>query len=193
MTKDISGQGVMTFDDVEEGLAARVDHGCARILRRNAIPSILTNIVLSCVVATVAWLHDHQETAFIWLAASVVVNILRVVITRGFDLDADPAAVSVRFWPRRYALAACLSGFVWGSVGFLFIFPDQPNAAMFFIVIVAGITAGSVSSSSPYFPALACFLIPVLLPLAVALALRQEPLFYVIAVTLVMYLLMRLL
>jgi two-component system, sensor histidine kinase len=61
---------------------------------------------------------------------------------------------------------------------------------MFFIVIVAGITAGSVSSSSPFFPALACFLIPVLLPLAVALALRQEPLFYVIAVTLVMDLLM---
>jgi signal transduction histidine kinase/CheY-like chemotaxis protein len=56
--------------------------------------------------------------------------------------------------------------------------------------MVAGITAGSVSSSSPHFPALSCFLIPVLLPLAAALALRQEPLFYVIAGTLVMYLFM---
>jgi hypothetical protein len=102
MTKDISGQGVVGFDDVEEGLAARVDHGCARILRRNAIPSILTNIVLSCVVAAVAWFHGHQETALTWLAASVAVNILRLIITRGFDLDADPTAINIRLWPRRY-------------------------------------------------------------------------------------------
>ena len=61
---------------------------------------------------------------------------------------------------------------------------------MFFIVIVAGITAGSVASSSPHFPTLSCFLLPVLLPLAATLALRQEPLFYVIAGTLVMYLMM---
>ena len=135
MTMDTSGQGVVVVDDVEDGLAARVDHGCARILRRNAIPSIATNIVLSCLVAAVAWLHDHQETALTWLAASVAVNILRLIITRGFDFDADPTAVNIRSWPRRYAFAACLSGLVWGCVGFLFIFPDQSRTPPCFLLL----------------------------------------------------------
>jgi len=171
-------------------LEARVDHGCARILRRNGIPSIVTNMVLSALVAVVAWVHDHETMAVGWFALSMVVNVVRVVVTLGFDAGGDAASEKIQNWPRRYALSAGLSGCVWGSIGFLFILPDQPNAAMFFIVIVAGITAGSVSSSSPHFPALAKFLIPVLLPLSLALALRQEPLFYVIAGTLVMYLLM---
>jgi signal transduction histidine kinase len=115
---------------------------------------------------------------------------VRFGVVLRFDPGADVSSGKSRNWPRQYAFAAGLSGLVWGSVGFLFIFPDQPNAAMFFIVIVAGITAGSVSSSSPHFPALAWFLIPILLPLSLAVALRQEPLFYVIAGTLVMYLLM---
>ena len=169
---------------------ARVDQGCARILRRNAIPSIVTNMVLSALVAAVAWVHEHETAALGWFALSIALNVVRVIVTLGFDPGADPASEKVQKWPRGYALSAGLSGCVWGSVGFLFIFPDQPNAAMFFIVIVAGITAGSVSSSSPHFPAMAWSLIPVLLPLSLALALRQEPLFYVIAGTLVMYLLM---
>lgn len=175
-------------DDAEP--VARVDHGCARILRRNAIPSIVTNMVLSALVAAVAWVHGHETTALAWFAASTAVNLVRFGVVFRYDAGADPSSEIVQNWPRQYAFAAGLSGLIWGSVGFLFIFPDQPNAAMFFIVIVAGITAGSVSSSSPHFPALAWFLIPVLLPLSLAVALRQEPLFYVIAGTLVMYLLM---
>ncbi len=195
MMKDLPNQGTPTnrsgvnaFDDAE--LEARVDHGCARILRRNAIPSIVTNIVLSALVAAVAWVHGHENTALGWFVVSTVVNLVRFSVVFRFDPGADVSSGKSRNWPRQYAFAAGLSGLVWGSVGFLFIFPDQPNAAMFFIVIVAGITAGSVSSSSPHFPALAWFLIPILLPLSLAVALRQEPLFYVIAGTLVMYLLM---
>lgn len=195
MTEDLAPQAAAatrsdTAEPADAELKARVDFGCARILRRNAIPSIVTNMVLSALVAVVAWVHGLEVAAIGWFALGMAVNVLRVVVSRGFDAGADPASRKDRSWPRRYALSAGLSGCVWGSIGFLFIFPDEPNAAMFFIVIVAGITAGSVSSSSPHFPALAWFLVPVLLPLSLALALRQEPLFYVIAGTLVMYLLM---
>jgi signal transduction histidine kinase/DNA-binding response OmpR family regulator len=175
---------------IQDSLAVRVDHGCARILRRNAVPSILTNLVLSAVVAAVAWLHGHEFQATIWFLSSMAVNVVRLVIARQFSLGGEPKIDLAGTWSRRYSIATCLSGCVWGAIGFLFIFPDQPNAATLFIVIVAGITAGSVSSSSSHFPALLSFLAPVLLPLALALALRQELLFYVIAGTLVMYLLM---
>ena len=197
MTKEFSGQGVdrveceaLAPDGDEAGLTRRVNHGCARILRRNAIPSVLTNVVLSGLVAAVAWSFGHELPAIAWFLFGLAINVIRIVIALNFDLDADPSEAKVERWPRVYAVTAAFSGCVWGAVGFLFIFPDQPEAATFFIVIVAGITAGSVSSSSPYFPALYWFLVPVLIPLAVALALRQEPLFYVIAATLVMYLLM---
>jgi hypothetical protein len=57
------GQDVLALEGAEADLTARVNHGCARILRRNAIPSVLTNIVLSSLVAAIAWLHGHQIPA----------------------------------------------------------------------------------------------------------------------------------
>jgi signal transduction histidine kinase len=163
---------------------------CLRILGRNAIPSISTNIVLSGLVAVVAWFQGLEVQAIVWFAVGTAVNLVRIALTLTFKPNREISLAKVQLWQRLYTLLAALSGSVWGAVGFLFIFPDQPNAAMFFTVIVAGITAGAVSSSSPHFPALALFLAPVLLPLALAFALRQEPLFYVIAGTLVMYLVM---
>ncbi len=159
-------------------------------MRRNAVPSILANVVLSALVAAVAWVHGLETEAVGWFVVATLVNLARLVLSLVFKPNAGLPIDRVQAWQRRYALLAGLSGCVWGSIGFLFIFPDEPNAAMFFIVIVAGITAGAVSSSSPHFPSLALFLVPVLLPLAAALASRQEALFYVIAATLVMYLLM---
>jgi signal transduction histidine kinase/CheY-like chemotaxis protein/HPt (histidine-containing phosphotransfer) domain-containing protein len=190
---DLTASDALAPDNGEAGLTERVNHGCARILRRNAIPSVLTNIALSGLVAAIAWLQGHQTPAIAWFVTGFGINLIRIIIALNFDLNAEPSDVKVKRWPRLYAVITALSGGVWGAVGFLFIYPDQPEAATLFIVVVAGITAGAVSSSSPYFPALSWFLVPALIPLATALALRQEPLFYVIAGTLVVYLVMVLL
>lgn len=116
------GADASEMDGREDGLAARVDSGCARILRGNAVPSVLTNIVLSCLVAAVAWMHGHEMPAIAWLAAGMVINVIRLGVAKGFDLAADLEADKVRAWSRRYCWAAFLSGCVWGTVGFLFIF-----------------------------------------------------------------------
>jgi hypothetical protein len=104
------------MESIVDGLVARVDHGCARILRRNAVPSVVTNMVLSVLVAAVAWLHGHETSAIAWLVVSTTINVTRLVIARGFDLGADPESDRVRAWPRRYTIATCLGGCVWGAI-----------------------------------------------------------------------------
>jgi len=101
MTQDLATQAAAAAQSDSPELAnaeleARVDHGCARILRRNAIPSIVTNMVLSALVAVVAWVHGHETTAFGWFALAMVVNVVRFVVSRGFDAGADPASKKVQ-------------------------------------------------------------------------------------------------
>lgn len=173
----------------QDWVSGNLDRACARVLRKNAPPTVATNIVLSGLSAIVAWMAGFETEALVWLAVSLTVNTSRLILARSFDADGASSEAVLR-WSRYYALLTVASGCVWGSVGFLFFTPGQPNVSTFFVVMAAGITAGAVSSMSAHYRTLCGFLVPALVPLSAALMFQGESIYFIIPGAILLYLVM---
>lgn len=113
-----------------------------------------------------------------WLTVVVLAAVARGVVHHRFEPQVPArGVVSDR---TRYAFIAsiCLSGLAWGAAMPL-LFPfDNLALQVFLIVVVMGMGAGAAAGFGPYFPALAVYTIPLILP-AVATLMFQQTLVHV--------------
>lgn len=142
------------------------------LLRSNIPFVLLGNLVASAIVAWVNWDTSHHVFAQYWLAA-----VLTLVVIRGaLEL---PAA---RRWVDRlsisqvtgiYVVGSGLSGLLWGLLGVVVFDANEPVTTAFYIIVLAGMTAGSLPSLSPKVLVYWAYAVPTMTPVMVHLWLTE--------------------
>ncbi|AWN49032.1 GGDEF-domain containing protein [Methylobacterium terrae] len=153
-----------------------------RLSVRQAIP---VNAVLGATGALVAVQAGQWQAGLAWFAVSSAVNLTRLGLCRApcaglaapeaarpealLAEEAREAARSVDRHLRLATLAAALSGVVWALVALLCEGYTSPQT-LFYLIVVCGITAGSVTHGMAYAAIPASFIAPPLLTVAGCLA-----------------------
>ncbi|MGF6528656.1 putative bifunctional diguanylate cyclase/phosphodiesterase [Variovorax sp. PvP013] len=150
----------------EESLSHMVRRDQLVMLRASVREAIPINLVLSVTAMLVAVYAGLVVEGLLWLALSVVVNVLRHALC-GQAFEDSAAGVERQL--RRMVVAAVASGSVWALVSLLCAGYTAPQT-LFYVAMVCGICAGAVSYGIAYAAVPIGFITPPLLSAAVCFA-----------------------
>lgn len=154
-------------------LHQQVRQSCLEALHKNAIPTLVANVLVSIVAASVIWIEVSSILVFYWLGTNLLVNGLRFVIASTFPVNgAEPS--EYKRWSIYYSIGAAIGGAVWGAAAIVFMTPDLYLLDAFIIICIMGIFTGAASGLAPHFPTFIAFTTPTLLPLIFQLAVRGD-------------------
>lgn len=126
---------------------------------------VMVGIVLALIQAQAV----EHSVVFSWLAAAIVLVAIRFWMWQRFR-RLDPAVHDIDPWYWGFMGGVLLSGCIWGAAAWL-LFPDSDVEHQFVLVFVlAGMSAGSVTTLSPMRRAALAFLIPTMVPLIVRIS-----------------------
>ncbi|MBA1443830.1 MAG: EAL domain-containing protein [Gammaproteobacteria bacterium] len=135
-----------------------------RLIYRSMPFSLLAILINSSILSLVLWQVIDHSTIIGWLVAVYLTTLYRFLTYRNF-LSTTPAQGRIEFWRRLAILGATLSGALWGAASLL-LFPLEHVAYQALLVfVIAGMSAGAVTTLSSIFTASATFLLLTLLPL----------------------------
>ena len=146
----------------------------AAVQRSNVI-AIPVHFVLGIIITIIAFHAGHGARGIAWFALSALINILRVVPnlipTAASPRDASFAAWTVQRHLRLSWITAGASGAVWALIPLLCNSYTEPSS-VFYLTVVAGITAGNVANNAAYARSAICFITPPLASIAFCLVFR---------------------
>jgi diguanylate cyclase (GGDEF)-like protein/PAS domain S-box-containing protein len=143
-----------------------------RMLYDSLPVSLVAIVVNALMLALIQAMVLPLGQVFGWLAAMGVVVLLRLYWFLGFR-KRHAVFSAEQAWLRRFLIGVLLSGLVWGSAA-LVMFPSGSTLyQMFLLLVLAGMSAGAVSTLSAHPWAIHGFLVLTLLP--VLLRLLWEP------------------
>lgn len=150
--------------DSVDAVDSRVLHAMVRedqllAVRRSMLTAIPVNVLLALTGMFVAMNAGLGRLGMIWFALAAVVNAGRALLCR---LDYRGA---VERHLRITYVAAGISGLVWALVPILCAGFTAPQT-LFYLVVVAGVTAGAVTYGNAYAPVPVAFITPPLLSAA---------------------------
>ena len=145
----------------------------ARLLFGQAPVALATALTAALIAAFLFHRVVPHTWLIIWAVTMVVVTGLRLALVVAFRA-VDDGYVDVEPWIKRYTFGSVVSGMIWGSTGLAFNadWPAQYQILMPFIL--AGITAGAMSSHSVVLKTFVGFQIPALAPLAINLLFHSD-------------------
>jgi diguanylate cyclase (GGDEF)-like protein/PAS domain S-box-containing protein len=148
--------------------------------------SALGTIVNAVILSVVQWgVIDHQ-VIIVWFALLLAVTAWRLYVSRAFHRQAYKYSTDV--WKNRFVLGVGAAALLWGSTS-VFLFPKEDIAHQVFLAFVlAGMSAGAVSTLSALPKAASLFLLALSLPLMAALVFEQTFLHMSMAVMVLMFL-----
>ncbi len=147
---------------------------------------VIGAVIVPLLVVYVLWGIVDRDVLLSWLAAIFILNTVRAILFRKYA-KSDKSVLDARLWARYFTVLVFISGVIWGFGGFSFIQTGQPLVNAFVIMISVGIAAGNIPWQSSYAPAITTFTLLSLLPLSLRLALEQERIYLVLAISIVLY------
>ncbi len=131
--------------------------------------AIVVTIVNAALMAALLVIGLGQNAVLYWLAAVLVVALLRFLVCRAYSQKArgvDDAA----FWGQAAAVSSGLAGLVWGA-GAIWLWPEAEAYRLFWIFAVGGMSAGAAALYYVHLPTALAFIFCSGLPLALRVAL----------------------
>jgi diguanylate cyclase (GGDEF)-like protein/PAS domain S-box-containing protein len=160
-----------------------------RLLFEQLPSALIATTIVGALVVYVLWGHVSPLWLLAWLLALAVTTSARVAMRRAYFRAQPPAAEAGR-WGRRFLAGALISGVVWGLAA---VFPLSPDAAMqelFLLFVLAGLSAGGMSTLSSFRGAYAAFLVPAIVPFAVKLMHREGEMYMAMSSMLILFIAM---
>ena len=132
-----------------------------------AIPSSLATILIcSAVLAAVQWTVIDHGTIIIWFCATNLLSLLRLVMYLRFKRQTQERIVD-EIWYRLAIATSIASGVTWGAGGY-FLFAEQSLVHQVFLgFVIAGISAGAITTLSAVIEAARGFVVLAILPVIV--------------------------
>ncbi|MBR0706257.1 hybrid sensor histidine kinase/response regulator [Bradyrhizobium liaoningense] len=144
----------------------KIREALVELLYRNSYGVVASNVLISLAAAYVLRSTVPPSWLAGWLGALYLLTAIRVLAARRFfSRNREPA--SVLRWAWLAAAFSCVSGLLWGMLGWVGFVPEQPVAFLFTIVALTGLVCGTVPSLSAFPPALVGSIIATVLPVMV--------------------------
>jgi signal transduction histidine kinase len=130
-----------------------------------------TSMLLGGLILTVVmWSTAPLTTFAAWLAAIAANQVWRYQLALRYRSAAPVAAARSR-WGHASALGSTIAGALWGVAGIVLFVPGDIGHQALLIVCLFGVILGGINLTSVYKPSFYGFVLPVLVPLIVRVAL----------------------
>lgn len=135
---------------------------------------LLLDALIAVAAAFVFWREGAQAVVGAWLALMLAATVLRwLYVVRYFN--ADPPAEDARRWASVFTFGALVSGALWGIGSVAFYSPGNGILLIVHVFLVTGLCAGALAGYAAHMRSFYAFLIPVVVPFGVFLALDGIP------------------
>jgi diguanylate cyclase (GGDEF)-like protein len=146
-------------------------------VQRSNMLAVPVNLVLGAIVMIVAIHAGDRAWGIAWFAVAALINVLRVIpnyipATAESGQHASAGEWTVAGHLRLSWITAWLLGAVWSLLPLLCNGFTAPSA-IFYLTVIAGITAGSVANNTAYARAAICFIIPPIVAVIFCLVVRS--------------------
>jgi diguanylate cyclase (GGDEF)-like protein/PAS domain S-box-containing protein len=142
-----------------------------RLLYKQLPTALFATTVIACVLAYVLWEEEPRALLLGWLLVLGLLTLGRVWLMRRY-FQINPPPDEAPAWGYAFVFTVALSGALWGVAG---IFPFREPSVLyeiFLAFLLAGLSAGAMSTLSSFRGAYLAFLLPAILPLALRLMLH---------------------
>ncbi|MEM8550150.1 MAG: EAL domain-containing protein [Verrucomicrobiota bacterium] len=147
-------------------------------------------VVNTLVLSYLLYTPDNRDLVIGWCAATLVIAVARAYYVWRFQQSSDEEVEkNRRLWYWRMLGGALLSGFAWGSAGYLLYDAESLLSQTLLAFMIAGMCAGSMVSLSAFAEASAGFLFFSLVPFIVRLWTEGTQESHIMALIAVIYLL----
>jgi signal transduction histidine kinase len=146
----------------------KIREALVELLYRNSYGVVVANILISLAAAYVLRSAVPASWLIGWLGALYLLTAIRVLAARRFfSRDQDREPTSALRWAWLAAAFSCVSGLLWGMLGWVGFLPEAPILFSFTVIVLTGLICGTVPSLSAFPPALVGSIIATVLPITV--------------------------
>ena len=154
----------------------------------NLTLSILGVIANAAVLFYIFFGHTNNTTLIIWGAFVLLISVFRYLTVLKYK--AEKTLLYIDKWQKLLFIGIVLSALSWGITPFLFFVPGNYLYQMVLIVILAGLSAGSISTLAHIRLNIQLYLVVLIVPLIVELLLQKTAIHNDIAILVSLYLLL---
>jgi diguanylate cyclase (GGDEF)-like protein/PAS domain S-box-containing protein len=145
-----------------------------KLLYQHSAFALLAILLIAPILSIFLWRVVDSTLMGVWLAASLLVVLVRFALLRIFSHGSFPEE-QTPLWRRWFIIGVLASGLLWGLAG-VFLNPADDTTNWFLILfILTGLSGGALATLSSDRFAYAAFVLPALLPLAISAYSRGTP------------------
>jgi PAS domain S-box-containing protein len=167
--------------------AARIRAEQTQLLVEGLRASIPASLMVAGVMSYVQWSLIDHSVVVAWLSAIVLVNLLRAALGLLY-LKHGAKAGGGEEWLHAFIAGTALAGAVWGVGAWLLYPPDAIAHQAFLGVLVAGLTAGAVTSLSASLSAALAFMLFALIPLSARFLASDQDVIFALGLLTILFL-----
>lgn len=136
-----------------------------RIAFENMTSALAASCFAALTIVLLLWPVVESRGLILWLGASSLLTLLRIVLQQQFSAGRPRPATFAR-WKRAFVGSVFLAGCMWGALSALFFPTDSVMHQAYLALVLSGIAAGAVTAYAPLPGAFPAFVIPALSPFA---------------------------
>lgn len=148
--------------------------------------TVLTSLVGVAFLAMALWERVSHTHLFIWMGVACASQLARWLLSLAYR-RVSPGIGESHAWASRFALAAGINGAIWGVAALVLFTPADLAGQAYLTMLLIGLAAGSITTSTPYLPANYAYVCAALIPLVVRTAAMGDNLHLVTALLLATY------
>ncbi|RVA58491.1 response regulator [Mesorhizobium sp. M7A.F.Ca.US.001.01.1.1] len=143
----------------------KIRQALVELLYRNSYGVVISNIVISMAAVYVLRTAVSANWLTGWLAALYLLTAIRVLASRRFFSRSRDRGSILR-WAWLATAFSCMSGLLWGVLGWVGFMPEAPIVLSFTVIVLTGLVCGTVPSLSAFPPALVGSILATVVPVA---------------------------
>lgn len=142
------------------------------LLYKSSAFSLLAILVIAFVVSFQFWHEKESIWSLIWLAGMLILILFRYLALKKFQKSRDQH--SDKLWKNIFYAHIFLTGCFWGASGLFFELQSESLHWFFTLFVLGGITAGAMSSLSPFSNAYILLAVPTFTPIIINLLIHDS-------------------
>jgi len=153
----------------------------------NFVP-LITSVILAAILAFVQREVISQTILVAWLSLITLIMVSRTILIFTYHRSSMDTKAETRHWLLMFRLGILITGVTWGAAGILLFPANYPQNQMFLIFMLAGLTAGGVTSYAADIVSALSFSVLVLTPCIIRLTFIGESIYLAMSLASTLYL-----
>lgn len=145
----------------------KVNAELLKLLYSNSAFPLLASVIIATVLGFQFWYEKDEVWSLIWFSGMAIIILLRYLALKHFNKSREKYSDTI--WKNIFYVGVFLSGCLWGSSGLFFELQTDVFSWFFTLFVLGGLTAGAISSLSPYSNAYILLTVPTFSPLIISL------------------------